>query len=482
LRPARLGADFPDPSVVWGGDRWYAFATNAGGRNVQVSSSPDLAHWSDPGDAAPSLPAWAMTGFTWAPTAAPVNGRWVLYVSVASIFTGHCIAALVAPAAGGPYAAGDTPPLVCGETGGDGAIDPFVSIDGGVAYLYWKAEGAHAQQIFGAALTPDGLALAGAPQPLLTASAGWQDGGIENPSMLRDGDGSRWLVYSGAFWATARYAMGYAHCDGPLGPCRNVSGAPWIATTNDVVGPGGGSFFVGPEGTVHLVFHAWSGGPGYGSGGRRQLHIETLAVGGDGPAIIDRDPVGTFAVLGSGPDGYIFGGSASDADTVDPVAVVLHVDGNVVDVHATNAADEYGFTVALTDGRHEVCAVANDDIGQSRPQLGCADMTVSSLPFGTLDGAPRVDADSISVSGWAIDPSTADPIAVDVYVDGVFVTTVSAAVARDDVGGAWPAYGAGHGFTAVVPAAASAGAHTVCAYAVVDDGQPAPNLGCTTVG
>ena len=30
LRPARLDADFPDPSVVWGDDRWYAFSTNAG--------------------------------------------------------------------------------------------------------------------------------------------------------------------------------------------------------------------------------------------------------------------------------------------------------------------------------------------------------------------------------------------------------------------------------------------------------------------
>ena len=86
--------------------------------------------------------------------------------------------------------------------------------------------------------------------------------GIENPSMVA-GAGADWLVYSGAYWATGRYAMGYARCAGPLGPCREMSaGGPWVSTTGDVVGPGGGAVFGGPDGQLRLAYHAWSGGTG----------------------------------------------------------------------------------------------------------------------------------------------------------------------------------------------------------------------------
>ncbi len=184
-----------------------------------MSTSTDLVHWTEPVEAVPALPSWSKPGYTWAPAVAKIGPQWVMYVSIAGVFTGQCIDRLVASTPGGPYAPVDGGPLVCDQTGGNGAIDPSLFTDASGTYLYWKADGARAQQLFGAALTPDGMAFAGAPQHLLAASASWQQGGIENPSMVAGG-GADWLVYSGAYWATGRYAMGYARCAGPLGPCR----------------------------------------------------------------------------------------------------------------------------------------------------------------------------------------------------------------------------------------------------------------------
>lgn len=481
LRPARLGVDFADPSVVWGDDRFYAFATNGGPRNVQMSTSTDLVHWTEPVDAVPVLPTWSKPGYTWAPSVAKIGAQWVMYVSIVGVFTGHCIDRLVASSPGGPYAPVDGGPLVCDQTGGNGAIDPSVFTDASGTYLYWKADGARVQQLFGVALTPDGMAFAGEPRHLLSATASWQQTGIENPSMVAGG-GADWLVYSGAYWATGRYAMGFARCDGPLGPCREMSpGRPWVATTGDVVGPGAGSVFASPDGVLRLAYHAWSGGPGYGAGGQRLLHIETIDVGANGPALLDRPPAGALAPLVIGPDAVSVQGVAADPDTSDTVPISVFVDGRLA--VATGAAPNFGASLASpSDGAHRVCVTAEDDIGQSRPELGCQDFTITSVPFGSLNAASPVTPagpGSSAVAGWAIDPSTGAPIAVDVYVDGQFVVRATADQPRDDIAAAWPAYGPNHGFSASV--AVAAGPHTVCAYAIAEDNQPAPELGCITV-
>jgi hypothetical protein len=473
LRPARLDVDFPDPSVVWGDDLWYAFSTNSGSRNVQVSTSSDLFAWTAPGEAVPTLPPWSQPGYTWAPAVAKIGNQWVMYVSIVHGFTGtHCIDRLVAATARGPYAPVDGGPLVCDQTGGNGSIDPSVFVAGGVPYLYWKADGARSQQLFGVALTPDGMAFVGQPQHLLTATAAWQQSGIENPSMIA-GAGEDWLVYSGAFWATGRYAMGYARCSGPLGPCRETSAdGPWVATSGNVVGPGGGSMFRGPDGVQRLAFHAWAGTPGYAAGGRRVLHIERVDIGPSGPSILDLPPTGTMALV-IGPEGVSVRGSAVDPDTRAAVGVTVFIDGK--DRGSTLAGPGFGVDLATpADGPHRACVVAVDDLEQSRPEIGCQDFTITSLPFGALDAA------SPAVTGWAIAPSTSGSIAVDIYVDGQYVTSTPADLQRDDVAAYWPAYGNAHGFSVAVPAT-GAGPHSICAYGIVDDNQPAPQLGCITV-
>ncbi|HEX2864016.1 MAG TPA: family 43 glycosylhydrolase, partial [Deinococcales bacterium] len=61
-----INSDFPDPFILRSGKTFFAFATNAGGLNVQVASSPDLVNWISGPDALPNLGSWASTGNTWA--------------------------------------------------------------------------------------------------------------------------------------------------------------------------------------------------------------------------------------------------------------------------------------------------------------------------------------------------------------------------------------------------------------------------------
>src|SRR3712207_612543 len=54
--------DFPDPAVLRVGNRYYAYATQGGGSNIQVLTSPDLTHWTAGPDALPQLGSWASGG------------------------------------------------------------------------------------------------------------------------------------------------------------------------------------------------------------------------------------------------------------------------------------------------------------------------------------------------------------------------------------------------------------------------------------
>ena len=76
--------DFPDPFILPVEGGYYAYSTNAAGRNVQVIYSPDLFTWEragEEGDALPVLPAWAQANasLTWAPSALRRGGGDNLY-------------------------------------------------------------------------------------------------------------------------------------------------------------------------------------------------------------------------------------------------------------------------------------------------------------------------------------------------------------------------------------------------------------------
>ncbi|MHB1536403.1 MAG: glycoside hydrolase family 43 protein [Acidimicrobiales bacterium] len=288
--PAVDARDFPDPFVLAWDQGWYAYATNAGGINVQVLTSEDLCSWQPRPDAFPSLPTWAQAGFTWAPAVLARPGGFVLYVTVREPKSGRqAIAVAVATDPGGPFLADGNAPLVFQEQLG-GSIDPspFVDLDG-TAYLLWKADAnavGRRSSLWLAPLSGDGRSLTGPAIHLLDHDARWERPLIEAPSLVQAGD-TYFLFYSANWWNTDRYAIGYAISDAVGGPYRKVSTRrPWFAGDQAVAGPGGQEWLVDADGQHHMAYHAWEPGRvGYPRGARR-LHIEAVSFAAGRPDVM----------------------------------------------------------------------------------------------------------------------------------------------------------------------------------------------------
>jgi GH43 family beta-xylosidase len=469
-RPAVAGGDSPDPQIIWSEGEYVVFSTNSDGRNVPMRTSVDLATWSDPVDAVTALPAWGSPDLTWAPTAAQIGGQWVLYAAVLHRTAGvHCVAAFTSPVATGPYVPA-AEPVRCSP---QGMIDPFILSDEGRHHLYWKAVGGRERQIFGIALRPDGLATVGRPVHLATATASWEGGGVENPTMVRTG-GRYLLFYSANWWTGSRYAIGYAVCESPLGTCTKATKTqPWLASTAGVNGPGGQSFTLGPDGRVWMAYHAWTPTIGYGRGGQRQLHVEPVVLNDGRPVVDNRAPFGALEDLVPWPGGMLLKGWVADPDDTTPIAARVTVDGAMVaEVTAsrTSATAWESFVlggpfhgvfdpVPVLPGRHEVCLVAVDDRGGLDTVVGCRVVDISGTPIGAQTQFIRNSDRTITVRGWALDPQTAGPATVEATIAGKVVTSVADRPVPG-LGGLFLGYGDDHGFDLRV--SVPPGNHSLC--------------------
>ncbi|HEV2087983.1 MAG TPA: S-layer homology domain-containing protein, partial [Cryptosporangiaceae bacterium] len=145
-------------------------------------------------------------------------------------------------------------------------------------------------------LTPDGLAWApgSTMRELTRTTQAWEGPMIENPAMVRYAD-RYFLLYSANNWWTDRYAIGYAECAGPLGPCSKPQGHPLLGNHGDKLGPGGPSLFFDTAGRLKMAYHHWTapyvgyptdpncdGGGKCTSQGQRRMSITDLRLGGSG--------------------------------------------------------------------------------------------------------------------------------------------------------------------------------------------------------
>lgn len=279
-RPAYSG-DFPDPFVLPIAGAYYAYATQTGATNVQVMISDDLREWRHLGEALPQLPVWARMGRTWSPSVLERPPGYVLYYTARHGPSGRqCISVARASEPHGPFVDTSARPLVCQLDRG-GSIDPspFVDADGS-AYLVWKSDDnamGRPSSLWGCSLAADGLSLAGNPVRLLGHDRGWEVPLVEAPSMMRVDD-TYFLFYSANWWESSSYAIGYATSHAPLGRCYKVTKwRAWLASTGEVVGPGGQELFVDHEGATWMAYHAWlAGRVGYAAGGARGLWLSRV--------------------------------------------------------------------------------------------------------------------------------------------------------------------------------------------------------------
>lgn len=214
------------------------------------------------------------------------------------------------------------------------------------------------------------------------------------------------------------------------------------------------------------------------------LGCRTIVVGGS--------PIGSVDVVRTGPGSIQVSGWAIDRDLATPDTVHVYLDGAATAVSAGGARPDigrafplygaaHGFdrVVPASPGAHRLCVYGINVAGAGgNTTIGCRTVVVGGSPSGSLDTV-RTAAGSVRVTGWVIDPDTASPGTVHVYVDGV-AAAITANANRSDVGSLFPLYGVTHGFDASV--ATSAGTHNVCVYAINVAG-PGGNttLGCRAV-
>jgi beta-xylosidase len=274
--------NFPDAFVLPHGSEFIAYSTNDG-PNVPIATSSDLVHWSFATDAAgkrrdalPALGSWAKTGFTWAPEVLQVGDRYLLYYTASDRKkNAQCIGVAAASDPLGPFVDSNAQPIVCQiDLGGSIDADAFRDADGKL-YLYFKNDGnrVHARtSLWGQPLAPDGVSVRGEAVELVKDSQAWEDRVVEAPTMVRSPAGYE-LFFSGGFFGwnaeeggLSPYAMGYASCTGPLGPCTAAPENPILHSFNDreagcLSGPGHQSIFrVGTR--SFISFHAWEASSG----------------------------------------------------------------------------------------------------------------------------------------------------------------------------------------------------------------------------
>jgi hypothetical protein len=282
-----INHDFPDPTVFYSNGVYYAYSTEMLSDNVPFTTSTDGVHWSpNYRDAMPTLASWASFGHTWAPTVSEdASGQYVMFYTAKDTASGaQCIGEAESNSPAGPFVDRDTGPVICDPSAG-GDIDPDIFADSVTHqnYLIWKANGnviGHPTTLWAVTLNPD-FEISGRPSALLTDDQSWQAGNIEGPDMIEH-DGTYYLFYVGNDYFSARYAIGYATCSSPLGPCDDSPNNPVLVGSGGMSGPGGPSLFAGPAG-LEMAFSAWAGTVGYGSGGYRAMYAATVTFEGGVP-------------------------------------------------------------------------------------------------------------------------------------------------------------------------------------------------------
>ncbi len=279
-----LRQNFPDPHLIRVDGTFYAFATNGSGRNVQTARSTDLITWELLPDAMPALPRWVRLSRpdVWAPEVIAIDDRYLLYYTARDKESGRqCIGVAVSDQPQGRYTHPSDTPLICQvDQGGSIDANPFRDEDG-TLYLYWKNDGnccGMATWLYVQELAPDGLSLVGEPVQLTRNDRRWEGPVVEAPTMWRQNE-EYVLFYSGNSYAGLEYAVGYAMCESPVGPCEEAEENPILKTLLErppVIGPGHQTVVTDDQGQTWLVYHAWEVATSGTKTDRRFMWIDRL--------------------------------------------------------------------------------------------------------------------------------------------------------------------------------------------------------------
>jgi beta-xylosidase len=288
-----LRVDFPDPHIIEVDGVYYAYATNSAGRNVQIATSENLVDWNLGIDAMPALAPWVRLSqpHVWAPEVMYIEDQYVLYYTARSREADRqCLGIAVSDRPDGGFRDTSDEPFICQvEEGGSIDANPYRD-DDGTLYLYWKNDGnccGRPTYIYVQEMTPDGLDLVGEAERLIRNDRPWEAHVIEAPSMLKHND-TYYLFYSANNYGGVEYAVGYAVCEGPMGPCEKAPENPILSALLEnppVIGPGHQTF-VEHNDQLWIVYHAWEITSAGTRGDRRFMWIDRMAWEDSRPVVL----------------------------------------------------------------------------------------------------------------------------------------------------------------------------------------------------
>jgi xylan 1,4-beta-xylosidase len=251
-----IPGDFPDPSIVKIGDRYWATATTSNWAPAfPILESKDLTTWQPKSFVFKQLPAWADYYF-WAPEISYDNGKVYIYYSAHKRDGSLCVGIASADKPEGPYK--DHGPIICQEVG---SIDAFAMRDeNGKLQLIWKEDGNSINKptpIWMMELSEDRTTLLGEKRELFRNDQPWEGNLVEGVSVIRHGE------YFYAFYSAAgccgrgcNYVLGIARAKNLAGPWEKYEKNPLLQTSKEWKCPGHGTP-VEKDGRFYLLYHAY---------------------------------------------------------------------------------------------------------------------------------------------------------------------------------------------------------------------------------
>ncbi len=251
---ATIPGDFPDPTVIFANNSYYAVGTSSEwGPHLPIYSSKDLKEWKQEGYVFAETPEWVSSSF-WAPEYFYHNGTYYLYYSAKR--KGDQVSCI--GVATSKYPDRDFVDQGIVVAYGSESIDAYVVEENGQLYMTWKAYGLDQRpiELIGSKLSNDGLTLEGEPFSLLLDTARI---GIEGQSFVKK-DGYYYLFYSaGACCGPGcDYHVQAVRSKSITGPYEDVGETVLLGTNEDWKCMGHGTFVLDKKGEPYYLFHGYN--------------------------------------------------------------------------------------------------------------------------------------------------------------------------------------------------------------------------------